>query len=84
MPQAETKSDILYRMWRIAVNHTCIGSGSCVGVAPEYFRLDAAGRSQPVTVDVAPDDEDLLDAVASCPMEAITVTDLETGAVVEV
>ncbi|MER7004419.1 ferredoxin [Dactylosporangium sp. NPDC000555] len=70
-------------MWRITVNHTCIGSGSCVGVAPGRFELDEAeGRSHPVTPDVEPD-EAVLDAVASCPMEAISVVDLETGETVE-
>ncbi|MEV6931070.1 ferredoxin [Dactylosporangium sp. NPDC051485] len=71
-------------MWRISVNRTCVGSGSCTGLAPGHFELsDADGRSHPVHPDVAPD-EAVLDAVASCPMEAIEVIDLETGAPVEV
>ncbi|GAA3302878.1 MULTISPECIES: ferredoxin [Dactylosporangium] len=70
-------------MWRITISETCIGSGSCVGVAPEYFDLDdAEGRARPIRADVEPD-ETVLDAVANCPMEAITVTDLETGATVD-
>ncbi|GAA2633145.1 hypothetical protein GCM10010399_76980 [Dactylosporangium fulvum] len=71
-------------MWRITVDHTCIGTGSCVGIAPSRFELDdAAGCSHPVTPDVEPD-EAILDAVASCPMEAISVVDLTTGEPVEV
>ena len=67
-------------MWRITVDHTCIGSGSCAGIAPDRFELDdVEGRAHPVTPDVAPDDEAVLDAVASCPMEAISVVDLTTG-----
>ncbi|WP_433615471.1 ferredoxin [Dactylosporangium sp. CA-139114] len=71
-------------MWRITISDACIGSGSCVGVAPERFELDdAEGRSHPVRPQIEPGDEAVLDAVANCPMEAITVVDLETGRTVE-
>lgn len=77
--------DRLGCMWRITVDHTCIGSGSCAGIAPERFALDEfEGRAHPVRVDVDPDDEAVLDAMASCPMEAINVVDLETGQGVEI
>ena len=77
--------DRLVRMWRITVDHTCIGSGSCAGIAPDRFELDdVEGRAHPVHPDVAPDDEAVLDAVASCPMEAISVVDLATGRPVEI
>jgi ferredoxin len=65
-------------MWRLTVNESCIGSGSCVGLAPEYFALGEDDRSHPVTALVAPD-EKVLDAAYSCPMEAILVIDEETG-----
>ncbi|MET7423228.1 ferredoxin [Dactylosporangium sp. NPDC005555] len=72
-------------MWRITVDHTCIGSGSCAGIAPDRFELDdVQGRAHPVRQDVAPDDEAVLDAMASCPMEAISVVDLATGRSVEI
>jgi ferredoxin len=72
-------------MWRITVDHTCIGSGSCAGIAPDRFELDdVEGKAHPVRRDVAPDDEAVLDAMASCPMEAISVQDLATGRPVEV
>jgi ferredoxin len=71
-------------MWRITVNDRCISSGSCVGLAPERFEIDDfEGRSHPTPADIEPD-EAVLDAMASCPMEAITIIDLETGAIVEV
>ena len=71
-------------MWRITVTHECIASGVCVGIAPDRFELDdAAGQTHPITPDVEPG-ERILDAVASCPMEAISVVDLETGETVEV
>jgi ferredoxin len=55
-----------------------------VGIAPSRFELDdAEGRSHPVDPEIEPDDT-VLDAVASCPMEAISVIDVETGEPVEV
>ena len=69
-------------MWRVSVNDTCIGSGGCIGIAPRYFRLDDNERSHPVSAVVVPDDA-VLDAAATCPMEAILVTDAETGEVLD-
>jgi ferredoxin len=66
-------------MWRISVNPTCIGSGSCVGIAPARFQIDDGdNRAHPVDPQVEPDDI-VLDAVFACPMEAISVVDVETG-----
>lgn len=65
--------------WRLAVDPVrCIGSGTCIATAPDRFAYDAHQRSTPVTTPVEPDD-DVLDAAASCPLQAITVTDDETG-----
>src|SRR5262249_49552939 len=69
-------------MWRVTVNDRCVGSGSCIGIARRHFRLDRDDRSPPVDVEVAPS-EAVLDAAASCPMEAILVVDLETDEVLE-
>lgn len=68
--------------WRLAVGPACIGAGICAGTSPDRFVLGADGRSRPVRDLVAPDDT-VLDAVASCPMEAITVHDARTGSPVE-
>jgi ferredoxin len=65
-------------MWRVDVDSACIGSGSCVGVAPNYFAMDAGHRSHPTRTDIEPDDT-VLDAAASCPVEAIAIVDLDTG-----
>lgn len=66
-------------MWRIHVDHNnCAGTGSCVGLAPEHFTQDAGGRSHPLSTEVTPD-ELVLDAVALCPTQAITVVDVQTG-----
>ncbi|WP_308440161.1 ferredoxin [Asanoa siamensis] len=56
----------------------CIGSGVCAGSAPGHFAIGADGRSHPPATPVDPDDA-ILGAAASCPMEAITVTDADTG-----
>lgn len=64
--------------WRVEVDaRTCIGSGICAGTAPDHFRV-VDGVSRPVRPEVEPADE-VLDAAESCPVEAITVRDGETG-----
>jgi ferredoxin len=49
----------------------CVGSGTCVGIAAEFFVMEA-GAAAPVA-DVVMSTEDLVDAVLSCPVEAIRV-----------
>ena len=67
-------------MWRVEVGPACIGSGSCVGLSPGLFGLGRDRRSHPVRAEIEPD-EAALDAAFACPVEAITVVDLETGRV---
>lgn len=64
--------------WHLGVDGNCVGSGMCVAIAAGYFRLGEDERSQPVAAEIAPDDA-VRDAAATCPMEAIVVTDAETG-----
>jgi ferredoxin len=64
--------------WRLTVNDDCINSGSCLGVAPKRFALGDDDRSHPTSALIEAD-EAVLDAAASCPMEAIRVYDAETG-----
>ena len=65
--------------WSIAVDTArCGGTGLCVGIAPEHFRLDERRRSRPRT-GLAEPDPAVLDAAECCPTEAIHVTDLATG-----
>jgi ferredoxin len=69
--------------WRVRVDTSrCISSGMCVGTAPDRFRFDDEQHSVPVT-DLVDDDQTVLDAAASCPVEAISVTDAETGAAIQ-
>ena len=65
--------------WRVRVDPgRCISSGICVGTAPERFRFDEQQHSRPVS-DLVEEDEAVRDAAASCPVEAISLTDGQTG-----
>jgi ferredoxin len=60
--------------WQVEVDaRTCIGSGMCAALAPEWFKLDGE-HATALAKDVAPN-EILLDAADSCPAMAIIVTD---------
>ena len=54
----------------------CVGFGDCVTASPEAFALDA----EDIVVFIAPEQatrDRLLRACASCPVDAITVSDAE-------
>jgi ferredoxin len=65
---------------RIQVDHgLCQGSGLCAGIAPEYFELGSDYKSRP-RLEVVDAGVDLVrDAAECCPLEAITLTDADTG-----
>jgi ferredoxin len=68
--------------WRIEVDHgACMGTGICAGVAPDVFQV-VDGRSVPPAGTV-PADENVLDAVESCPMEALRLRDAVSGEVLD-
>jgi ferredoxin len=69
-------------VWRVSVAETCIGSGGCQGVAPAHFVRGDDGNSRVLATEIEPD-QAVLDAAASCPMEAITVYDANTGEPIE-
>lgn len=50
----------------------CVCSSTCVGMAPDLFRIED-GVARPVR-DVVEASDDLLDAAASCPVEAIQIS----------
>ena len=65
--------------WRVTVDAgLCIGSGVCQGTAPGRFRFDEEQHSRPVLALTEPDDQ-VRDAAAACPVEAIRLTDAGTG-----
>jgi ferredoxin len=66
--------------WRVRVDTAaCISSGMCVSMAPDRFAFDLDQHSRPVS-ELIDEDEAVRDAVASCPVQAISVTHAETGA----
>jgi ferredoxin len=65
--------------WKISVNkNACISSAMCLALAPDRFILDERQRSGPVQAEIDPD-ELVRDAAASCPSEAISLVDADTG-----
>ncbi len=69
--------------WKVSVDKSvCIGSAICIAIAPDRFVLDERQRSGPVEAEIDPD-EVARDAVASCPSEAISLVDADTGQLVD-
>ena len=65
------------RMWRIRVDRDrCAGSGLCCATAPDAFELDADRLSRPKRV-VVEASATIEDVVELCPMEAISVAELD-------
>jgi ferredoxin len=56
----------------------CYGFGDCVDSAPGVFELDDEDKSVVVDPNAQPRD-DILMAAQDCPVDAITITDAETG-----
>jgi ferredoxin len=65
--------------WKVSVDKDiCICSAMCVALAPGWFVLDEQQRSGPVDAEIDPD-ELVRDAAASCPSQAISLVDADTG-----
>ena len=65
--------------WKVSVDkNVCISSATCVTLASGRFVLDEQQRSGPVETGIDPDEE-VRDAAASCPSEAISLVDADTG-----
>jgi ferredoxin len=56
----------------------CYGFGDCVSSAPDVFELDADEKAIVVDANAASRD-DLVEAAANCPVNAITIIDATTG-----
>lgn len=67
--------------WRIELDRdTCMGSGVCLGTAPNHF-VFVDGRATPTT-ELVDQDPAVVDAAESCPMEAILIRAVDSGAVI--
>lgn len=50
----------------------CIACGACISLAPDVYDWDADGKAQAIVEEVPNDQDDVaLDALESCPTEAI-------------
>ncbi|MCB9357584.1 MAG: ferredoxin [Calditrichaeota bacterium] len=65
--------------YEISINKDrCVGSTLCMMEAPDIFALDKEHQAHVLEPDT-PDDEGVLGAARSCPMNAIFLIDKETG-----
>ena len=60
-------------MKKIDVNENCIGCGACIAIDPEHFDLEGS-LSTPISNENL-DSKALNDAIASCPVGAISIVD---------
>lgn len=60
-------------MKKIEINN-CIGCGMCIGKDPEHFEFNSDGLST-VKSNENLDSENLKEAIAGCPVNAISITE---------
>ncbi len=56
------------------VNETCIGCSACVAISGDVFELNDEGKSEVVSLENY-DGKDVDDAIAACPVDAISWRD---------
>ncbi|KAK1185379.1 ferredoxin [Streptomyces sp. NPDC000941] len=65
--------------WKVTVDpRVCVRTGLCAASAPKEFQLDENGQGR-ATAGVLPASEEVLEVAESCPIEAISITDADTG-----
>jgi ferredoxin len=62
----------------VTVDSTCISSGYCRRTAPRVF-AEGPDRTSVVTGNPVTDSAEVQEAMESCPVEAISAVDAETG-----
>jgi ferredoxin len=67
------------RSLEVSVAPTCISSGYCRNSAPDVFGV-GPDRKAVVTSNPVDESDDVIDAMESCPVEAISARDAATGA----
>ncbi len=67
-------------MKKINLNKSlCIGCGACVAIASEYFDFDDNGLSNIIKPLEGEAPEEVLEALSSCPTNAITLVEEESS-----
>lgn len=56
---------------------SCIGCGACVAIDSKDFKFDDEGMSEAINKEVESVSEELAEAAASCPVNAIKLDDCE-------
>ncbi len=53
----------------------CLGCATCVGIAPQSFEIDVASGKAKAIHPAGDDEKTVASAAASCPVEAISLTE---------
>lgn len=61
-------------MKKIEINDNCIGCGACIAIDSEHFDFNDEGKSNAISNENL-DSEELQNAIASCPVNAISITE---------
>jgi ferredoxin len=65
--------------WDVTVDRrVCVRTGLCAASAPAEFELDERGQGHPTSATLTAS-ATVMDVAESCPVEAITITDSDTG-----
>jgi ferredoxin len=65
--------------WKVTVDrHVCVRTGLCTATAAREFELDERGQGR-ATAETLPASRAALAAAESCPVEAISIADADTG-----
>ncbi|MER5183751.1 ferredoxin [Streptomyces sp. NPDC002896] len=65
--------------WKVTVDpRVCVRTGLCAASAPREFQLDERGQGR-ATAEPLPASEEILEVAESCPIEAISIVDADTG-----
>ncbi len=61
----------------------CIGCGACVAIDPEHFDFDDSGKSNVISNENIVDNQNIANAIESCPTSAISLIEGEDSSETE-
>ena len=77
MPSPGTDEAKVKTKWQIEVDPSrCIGAGSCISMARQYFMFDRERHSKARQEVIEPDPV-VLNAALSCPVDAIKIVEID-------